>query len=176
MIALGAGELVLDHRVVAESIGEQLSFDPYLKIGWMTTSLATVAGALGAGLESDAAVREAAYGYRPERETERECEPAAAQRARTGRGIPRVAQCHRPSVVAQPVLGFAKPKTGKMETVGSRGAKSRGHPARPFRFSGLDRRRLRTSVRTPPERRSQVGRKRASRGTGVRLRSTSPPA
>jgi hypothetical protein len=72
VIALGSGELLLDHRVIAGSIGHRVSFADYLKIAWMTTSLATVAGALGAGLESDAAVREAAYGYRPERETERE--------------------------------------------------------------------------------------------------------
>ncbi len=84
VIALGAGELMLDHRVVSGSIGDHVSFATYLKIAWMTSSLATVAGALGAGLESDAAVREAAYGYRPERETEREREPAAAQRARPG--------------------------------------------------------------------------------------------
>jgi hypothetical protein len=94
VIALGAGELMLDHRVVARTIGNHVGFATYVKIAWMTTSLATAAGALGAGLESDAAVREAAYGYRPERETEREGEaereretererePAAAQRAR----------------------------------------------------------------------------------------------
>jgi hypothetical protein len=83
VIALGAGELLLDRRVVSVSIGGHVSFATYLKIAWMTTSLATVAGALGAGLESDAAVREAAYGYRPERETERERVQAAAQPART---------------------------------------------------------------------------------------------
>jgi len=83
VIALGAGELLLDRRVVSDAIGGHASFATYLKIAWMATSLATVAGALGAGLESDAAVREAAYGYRPERETEREGEPAAVQRART---------------------------------------------------------------------------------------------
>jgi hypothetical protein len=72
----------VDQRVVSESIGAHVSFATYLRIAWMTSSLATVAGALGAGLESDAAVREAAYGYRPERETEREREPAVAQRVR----------------------------------------------------------------------------------------------
>ncbi len=84
VIALGAGELMLDHRVVSESIGGHASFATYLRIAWMTSSLATVAGALGAGLESDSAVREAAYGYRSERETERERIPGAAQRARPG--------------------------------------------------------------------------------------------
>jgi len=72
VLGLAGARLAVDRDVLSEGIGHPADLATYLRITWMASSLATVAGALGAGLESDAAVREAAYGYRPERTTERE--------------------------------------------------------------------------------------------------------
>jgi hypothetical protein len=72
VLGFAGAELAVDRGVLSRAIGHDAGLGSYLKVTWMASSLATVAGALGAGLESDSAVREAAYGYRPERETERE--------------------------------------------------------------------------------------------------------
>ena len=58
--ALGALVLV-DADVYAALTGHALGFPEYLRVALVTASLATVGGALGAGLESDDAVRGAAY-------------------------------------------------------------------------------------------------------------------
>jgi hypothetical protein len=63
----GAG-LVITSTAFSEAIGSDAGLADYLKLTWLASSLATVGGALGAALESDAAIREAAYAYRLEPE------------------------------------------------------------------------------------------------------------
>jgi len=41
-------------------------FTDYLTLAWITSSLATVGGAIGSGLEDENTVRAAAYRYHPE--------------------------------------------------------------------------------------------------------------
>lgn len=63
LAALAAAILVVP-ALLADSLGHPIGVSEYLQLAWLTSSLATVGGALGAGLETDDTVREAAYSYR----------------------------------------------------------------------------------------------------------------
>ena len=52
-------------------------YPQYIALIWLVASLAMVGGALGAGLEADSTVREAAYGYRPDVEEPPPAQPEA---------------------------------------------------------------------------------------------------
>jgi hypothetical protein len=54
----------LEPSVFGSSLGRPPTFGDHLVLAWLATGLATVAGALGSGLDSEDAVRRAAYGYR----------------------------------------------------------------------------------------------------------------
>jgi hypothetical protein len=54
----------LDASVFAATLGRVPGLGDHLVLAWLATGLATVAGALGSGLDSEDAVRRAAYGYR----------------------------------------------------------------------------------------------------------------
>jgi hypothetical protein len=56
-----AAELLLSPHLLSTGLGHSVGTADYATLAWFTASLATVGGALGAGLESDEAVREAAY-------------------------------------------------------------------------------------------------------------------
>jgi uncharacterized membrane protein len=60
MTMLGAS-LLIPGRAMREALGRPEHVSDYLSLGWLLGSLATIGGALGAGLESDAAIRHAIY-------------------------------------------------------------------------------------------------------------------
>jgi hypothetical protein len=68
VLSLTAAGLLITTDVLSRAVGTSVGWEEYLKLAWLTSSLATVGGALGAGLESGNAIREAAYAYRPEPE------------------------------------------------------------------------------------------------------------
>jgi hypothetical protein len=71
-LTIAAAALVIDAGVLGDTLGHEAGVGDYAALAWMASSLATIAGGLGAGLETDEAVREAAYGYRVERASERD--------------------------------------------------------------------------------------------------------
>ncbi|MHC1561544.1 hypothetical protein ACR9E3_21510 [Actinomycetospora sp. C-140] len=54
----------LEPSVLGSSLGRPPTYGDHFLLAWLATGLATVAGALGSGLDSEDAVRRAAYGYR----------------------------------------------------------------------------------------------------------------
>ncbi|MBG6064757.1 DUF2267 domain-containing protein [Micromonospora ureilytica] len=60
------GALLIDTSVLEQTLQRPVSFTDYLTLAWITSSLATVGGAIGSGLENEETVRAAAYGYHPE--------------------------------------------------------------------------------------------------------------
>jgi hypothetical protein len=55
---------LLEPSVLGSNLGRPPVLTDHLLLAWLATGLATVAGALGSGLDSEDAVRRAAYGYR----------------------------------------------------------------------------------------------------------------
>jgi hypothetical protein len=61
VLVLACAVLVIAAPLLGDALGHEASAHDYLMLAWFTASFATLAGALGTVLESDAAVREAAY-------------------------------------------------------------------------------------------------------------------
>ena len=72
LLSLLGAPVLVPGQLLEESTGHASRVVDYVKLAWLTASLATVGGALGAGLESDDMVRAAAYTYRRERGPERQ--------------------------------------------------------------------------------------------------------
>jgi hypothetical protein len=61
-----AAALLIDASVLEQTLQRPVDFTDYLILAWIISSLATVGGAIGSGLEDEDTVRASAYGYHPE--------------------------------------------------------------------------------------------------------------
>jgi len=66
LVNLAWALFVLDPAVMGEYLGMPLAYGDIFVLAWFVASAATVGGALGSGLESDEAIRAAAYSKREE--------------------------------------------------------------------------------------------------------------
>jgi hypothetical protein len=65
LLILAGAALVIAPDLLSATLSEPVGLGDYAVLAWFVASLATVGGALGAALESDEAIREAAYEYVP---------------------------------------------------------------------------------------------------------------
>jgi hypothetical protein len=61
-----AAWLLVRPSVLEQSLQPPIGLADYLTLAWIVSSLATVGGAIGSGLENEETVRAAAYGYHPD--------------------------------------------------------------------------------------------------------------
>jgi hypothetical protein len=87
-IDLAAAAGVISSGVLERQLGHPAGIGTYLSLACLVSTLSTLGGALGAALENDRAVREAAYGYRPDARTQALQREAAAADAATVAGVP----------------------------------------------------------------------------------------
>jgi hypothetical protein len=64
VVTMLCAKAVLLQPVLEQQLGHPLAIGGYIRIAWLVSALAMLGGALGATLETDVTVREAAYGYR----------------------------------------------------------------------------------------------------------------
>jgi uncharacterized membrane protein len=79
VFSLVSAALLITPDLLGSAIGERVGGGAYVQLAWLVSSLATVGGALGAGLETQDHVRQAAYANRPD------TTPASAAPAAQGR-------------------------------------------------------------------------------------------
>ncbi|NHD18148.1 MULTISPECIES: hypothetical protein [unclassified Actinopolyspora] len=86
LVNLALASLLIDPQLLGSKLGGTTSFGDYLGLAWGAASMGVAAGALGSGLEDDATVRRAAYGYREaqRRESQQRAEQQEEQHGRNG--------------------------------------------------------------------------------------------
>lgn len=64
LMLLSAALIYIPNPILEQTIQQPVTPASFLRIAWITSSVATIAGAVGAGLENTDAVREATFGWR----------------------------------------------------------------------------------------------------------------
>jgi len=59
LLILSAAWIFISDSIIQSSLGHPVDFGDYVTLAWVATSISTITGALGSGLEDDAEVREA---------------------------------------------------------------------------------------------------------------------
>jgi hypothetical protein len=71
LVSLLGALLLIDPSLLSEALGRDTDTWDHVRLAWLSSALGTIGGALGATLETDEAVREAAYAHRPTNDRER---------------------------------------------------------------------------------------------------------